>query len=80
MNTDQNRDRLSPTERRRYAVATIVCWILFAGCLSVFALVASSTVKFGALVCAVLCLLIGVVFNVARRFDVRVLWSNRFRA
>lgn len=74
-----NRDSLSSKEVRAYAVLQGICWALAVASFTLFALAASQLVKWSAVVAMVVFLLGAVVFNWARRFGVRVLWSERVR-
>lgn len=76
---DINRDRISESERKRYAKLQGVCCLLFGACMAVLALDVSWWVKVAFAAGGVISMLGGVVFNYARRFGIRVLWSSRFR-
>lgn len=74
-----NRDSLSGKEVRAYAVLQGVFWALAIAACAIFALAASQLVKWSAAIAMVAFLLGAVVFNWARRFGVRVLWSQSLR-
>lgn len=74
-----NRDSISRKERRNYAVLQVICWLLAIASLGIFALDISVPMKWLALAAMTGFLLGAVVFNWARRFGIRVLWSPRFR-
>ena len=74
-----NRDSLSKAEVRAYAVLTGICWVLSITSVAVFALAPSVPVKWLAVAALIGSLLGAAVFNWARRFGIRVIWSRRFR-
>ncbi|MDN3546190.1 hypothetical protein QWZ02_17165 [Kinneretia asaccharophila] len=74
-----NRDNLSSKEVRAYAALQSVCWVLAIASIGVFSLEIPIRLKWAAIAATVAFLLGAVVFNWARRFGIRVVWSRRFR-
>ena len=62
-----------------YATIQGICWLLAAAALGVFALDVSIPMKWAAIVAMIAFLLGAVIFNWARRYRIRVLWSRHFR-
>ncbi len=74
-----NRDILSSKEIRTYAALQVICWVLAIASLAVLALDIPIPMKWVAIAAMIAFLLGAVVFNWARRFGIRVLWSRRHR-
>jgi hypothetical protein len=72
-------DTLSRSEIRAYAALQGICWVLAMASLVVFTLDVPTAMKWAAIATMIACLLGAVVFNLARRFGVRVVWSHRLR-
>lgn len=73
------RDSLSSKEIRTYAALQGICWLLAIASLGTFALEVPISMKWAAIVAMIVFLIGAVVFNWARRFGIRVIWSHRFR-
>jgi hypothetical protein len=73
------RDILSSEEIRTYAALQGICWVLAIASLAVLALDVPIPIKWAAIAATIAFLLGAVVFNWARRFGIRVLWSRRVR-
>jgi hypothetical protein len=73
------RHTLNSKEIRTYAVLQGICWVLAFASLAVFALDVPIPMKWVAIAAMIAFLLGAVVFNWARRFGIRVLWSRRLR-
>ncbi len=73
------RDMLSRKEIRTYAALQGSCWVLALASFGLFTLDVPAPVKWVAIAAMIAFLLGAVVFNWARRFGVRVIWSSRLR-
>lgn len=74
-----NRDDLSSSELRTYAALQASCWVMAGASFGVLTFELSIALKWVTLVSGVAFLLGAVIFNWARRFGIRVLWSRHFR-